>query len=131
MIPAQGDRCSYRYEIGVHRFVLHKANAAAVDEFLHHLQHVLNDTPSHEVILLLVDLRPEGIPPIGYVFPALKRLFRQQSRPRHFKVAYLYQRGTLIHLLPTFLDLILQRVERRFFLDREEIEAEAIRWLLE
>ena len=129
MIPSQSSACTYRYDLGIHHFTLHRANAEAVDEFMTHLQRILNERPADEVIRLLVDLRPEGIPPIGYVFPALKRFFRRQSRRRRFKSAYLYRRGTLIHLLPTFLDLLLQRVDRRFFLDREE--AEAIRWLLE
>jgi hypothetical protein len=89
----------------------------------------LNETPAQEVIRVLIDLRPDGIPPIGYAFPALKRFFRQQSRTRRFKSAYLYRRGTLIHLLPTFLDLVLQQTKRRFFLDGQEAEAE--QWLLQ
>jgi hypothetical protein len=129
MTPAQGSGCSYNFDVDVHCFVFHKANAAAVGDFLHHLQRILNETPRQDVIRLLIDLRPEGLPPIGYAYPSLKRLFSLQSRQHRFKSAYLYRRGTLVHILPTFLDLILQRVIRRFFLDGEE--AEAVRWLRE
>lgn len=130
MLPAQGTGCTYHYDAGIHRFVFHRANAAAVDEFLRYLAQILNETSKHEVIRLLIDLRSEGIPPIGYAYPALKRLFSLQSRQRRFKSAYLYKRGTLVHVLPTFLDIVLQKVIRRFFIDGAESEAEAVLWLL-
>jgi hypothetical protein len=128
MLRSQGSNCAYEYDGSVHRFTVVKAVPAAVDEFLVYLQHILDNTPPSERIRILMDLRPQGLPPIGRMLMQLKTFFRLQSRPRAFKAAYLYRRGTLLHVLPTLLNMLHQRATRRFFMDGEE--AEAVAWLM-
>jgi hypothetical protein len=127
-MQSQGSGFEYHFENGIHHFTVAKAQPAAVDDFLRQFQMIFDETPPQDVILLLTDLRPDGIPPILYTVSALKEFFARQSQPRHFKSAFLYRRGTLVHLLPTFFNMTRQRATRRFFLDDED--AEAVRWLL-
>jgi hypothetical protein len=126
---SQDSGCLYEYDNSIHRFTIIKARPAAVDEFLSHLQRILRETPPDEPVRILMDLRPEGLPPMAQMLMQLKQFFGRQSRPRTFKAAYLYRRGTLIHILPTLLNMIRQRATRRFFMEHEE--AEAVAWLME
>jgi hypothetical protein len=129
MIRSQDSGCRYEFDGAIHRFTIVKATLTAVDEFLIHLQHILTETAPDEPVRILMDLRPDGLPPIAPMLMRFKTFFGQQSRPRTFKSAYLYRRGTLIHILPTLLNMIRQRATRRFFMDGQEDEA--INWLME
>lgn len=129
MMRSHDSGCLYEFDGKIHRFTIVNATLTAVDEFLIHLRRILTETPPDEPVRILMDLRPDGLPPIAPMLMRLKTFFGQQSRPRTFKSAYLYRRGTLIHILPTLLNMIRQRATRRFFMDGREDEA--IRWLME
>lgn len=129
MRQPQESECLYEFDGRIHRFTIVRARLSAVDEFLVHLQHILDETPPDDPIRILMDLRPDGLPPLAQMLMRLKDFFARQSRPRTFKSAYLYRRGTLLHILPTLLNMIRQRATRRFFVDGQEDEA--VSWLME
>lgn len=125
-IQHESERFTYirHADCDVHEFVFHQANRLAVDEFLVVLDPILSQAPNDRPLRVLVDLRPDGLPPINYVFPRLKAFF-QKRYVFGFRVVYLYDSSTLLSMIQSFLNLLRQKTERRFMTDREA----ALAWL--
>lgn len=122
----------YTEQDGVHYFTLLKSNRAAMDEFIE-LAEVVFDRhiESGEMLRVLVDFRPAGLPPLGYAVPKLRAFLadRRANMPP-IRAAYMHNSGAMVSLLRTFMDMMpVRATERRIFNDEEE--AEALAWLLE
>ena len=128
-MAVQSTYCSYGKEAnGVHRLTLHKANRVGLDQLLTYLRDIHDSTPQQETIRLLIDLRPDGIPPINYALPTLKQFFEDLTERSEMRAAYLYDSMALLSVAQTFLNLLrIKQSRRQFFKDEDE----AVAWLLE
>jgi hypothetical protein len=113
----------------IHQFVFIEASREAVDEYLRHLQTVIEQLKDDEPLLMLMDLRPDGIPPLKYALTTSKRFFARYPNLPPTKAAYITNSTTLVGLGLSVLSLIGTETKRRNFSDHEEYQA--IEWLLE
>lgn len=121
--------CSYiRLENGIHKLVFNKANREAVDQLIEHLKRINTITPSGETELIIVDTRPDGLPPLNYVILAMRRFYKETPQPA-LRAAYLYNDSLIISFAKALLSSLSERqATRRFF--QGDSEKEAIEWLL-
>jgi hypothetical protein len=114
----------------IHCFIINKANRQGVDAFLELFSELLARRSADEFLLLLFDLRPDGMPPIADMFTALRRTFGPHAHSRrHMRVAFLYRSGAIVSVLTIFLNALRLDVSRRYFMDGQE--ETAIAWLLD
>lgn len=124
------NHCVYEYlPEGVHKFALVKADRQAMDEFVPLMIDIFDATPLDETILLLIDFRPDGIPPLTYAITKLLAMLKDRE-VSPMRGAYLHQKNAMTSLIVTFLDrLRLQKNVRRLFAG-PDADDEAIAWLL-
>jgi hypothetical protein len=129
METRQGSFCGYRVlHERIHYFSINKANRQGVEAFLTLFSDVLARTNPDELLLLLVDLRPDGMPPFADMFTALRHTFGPHAHSRRYlRVAFMYKSSAIISVMTIFLNALRLDVARRFFKDGQE-EA-AIAWL--
>jgi hypothetical protein len=113
----------------IHQFVFVEASREAVDEYLGHLYTVIEQLKDDEPLLMLMDLRPDGIPPLKYALTTSKKFFVQYPNLPPTKAAYITNSATLVGLGLSVLSLIGTETKRRTFSADEEYLA--IEWLLE
>lgn len=113
---------------GIHRFTFNEATKATADQFTDSLDGILKATPSDERLLIMIDIREKGLPPINYTFTKLRQTLSANAPLPKMYSAYLYRQSVIITLVTTFLDILRSGATRRFFADGQENEA--IDWLL-
>ena len=107
----------------------------AADDLLDYLDcHIaaLEPYQAQVPLLLLIELSPLGVPPLGYLSRCYQALLKLHSTKQfHARIAYLYSSSVVISLVASFFAVIrnAKYVERRFFLGHERAQAEI--WLLE
>jgi len=128
----QNAHCTYELIDGtIHHFTLVKADQQAMDEFLPHMAQIFDDTPSDGLIYLLVDFRPDGIPPLRYAVNGMREMIKaRDGEPAEIRAAYLHEPNLLVSLVTTFLDRLRLKSKRKLF-SGEHAEAEALAWLKE
>jgi hypothetical protein len=95
----------------------------AVDQLIEHLKHMNSITPAGEKQLVLIDVRPDGIPPLNYTIQALRKVYKESSQPE-LRSAYLYYDSILISVAKTLINSLSGRkATRRFFHGDKESEA--------
>ncbi len=118
-----------RHEVlegNVHVFIIEKASAQAVNEFLNGVIDLYDVLPPGEPARVLVDLRPDGLPPVNAAMRAGRRFARERDNQPEARFAYLHDSNPLISMAQTFLDILrIKTVKRRFFENYDE----AIGWL--
>ena len=126
-------RCVHRHYLNndVHAFIFHYADEETVDEFIQQFREVLHQQPRDETLLMLVDLRPMGIPPFAYTLNAVARLFKEPQianpEPPKIRAAYIYDQSRFIEVMKRFFGLLKLNNQRRFFKGQQ---VEALAWLL-
>jgi hypothetical protein len=124
--PIADLKCEYRLvENRIHQFIMHKATREGMDEFVKWFAVAVDAHPKDQTLLILMDLRPEGIPPLGYALPLLRRFFDEHRHPILIRAAYLYRSSAIIGVVQAFLNTLHLKTSRRFF----ESEVEALNWL--
>lgn len=122
------EHCQYRYYLNnrIHKFTFVHADEQAVDEFFVHLERAMAEHAGDEPMLMLTDLRPDGIPPFNYTLQTARRFFQSHPDRPALRAAYVYERSALITIIRRFFGLLRLNSERRFF---EGDELEAIEWV--
>ncbi len=117
----------------VHKLVLQEDTTEAVDEAIAHMDAILNTHDVSKPLLLLIDVRQSGVPPLQYFFRSVRTLYSAREQLPPIRAAYLYQDNVLLVLIQAFFDalrLTLGMTASRRFL-QNATEFEAIEWLLE
>lgn len=110
----------------IHVFVIEKASAQAVNEFLEGVVNVYETLDVTDKARILVDLRPDGLPPVNAAMRAGRRFVREQENQPEARFAYLHDSHPLISMAQTFLDILrIKTVKRRFFENYDD----AVAWL--
>lgn len=126
-----GEMPHCRYELienGIHRFTIEQASLQSVNEFLDHVGTIYENTPPGQVNRLLVDLRPDGLPPINNTVRVGRRFNKENPNQPPSRVAYVYSDSALMSLAQTFLEILrFRNVTRKFF---RNDESAAIAWLM-
>lgn len=119
---------TYRYYLNnqVHKFIFLKSDEQAIDEFFIALEQAMNDHVGDQPMLMMVDIRPDGIPPFNYTLFAARRFFAEHADRPEFRAAYVYNRSAFLSIIRRFFSLLRLKSDRRFF---EGDEIEAMEWL--
>ncbi|QPC82138.1 STAS/SEC14 domain-containing protein [Phototrophicus methaneseepsis] len=122
--------CVYQHYLNndVHKFIFQQPDEQAVDEFIADFERIMREHQGPGPILLLVDVRPQGIPPFQYTLKQVRSAFARVEIAPAFKAAYLYEKSMLLTILRRFFNLLGQDNDRRFF--ESTPEPEALQWLL-
>ena len=128
MVSVQA-KCVHRHYLNnnVHAFIFHYTDEEAVDEFIEQFRKVLQAQPYDEVLLMMVDLRPMGLPPFAYTLKAVRQLFAEFEQRHAIRAAYIYDQSRLIEVMRHFFGLLNLNNQRRFFRGQQ---VEALAWLL-
>lgn len=117
----------------VHKLVLQEDTTAAVDAAIAHMDDILNAHDVSTPLLLLIDVRESGVPPLQYFFRAVRKLYSARENLPPIRAAYLYQDNVLLVLIQAFFDALRltlgMEASRRFL--QNSTEFEAIDWLLQ
>jgi hypothetical protein len=117
----------------VHKLVLQEDTTEAVDAAIAHMEAILDSHDVSETLLLLIDVRESGVPPLQYFFRSVRKLYSARDQLPPIRAAYLYQDNVLLVLIQAFFDalrLTLGMTASRRFL-QNATEFEAVEWLLE
>lgn len=112
----------------IHKLTLNKATRNGVDEMIEQFTQIIRSSNPHGKLLVLVDLRPDGLPSVSYSYPKLRSIFAQRATIPRIYAAYLHTSAVMLPLMQTFLDILRANSSRRFF--EGQREEEAIEWLL-
>lgn len=117
----------------VHKLVLQEDTTEAVDEAIAHMDAILNTHDVSKPLLLLIDVRQSGVPPLQYFFRSVRKLYSAREQLPPIRAAYLYQDNVLLVLIQAFFDALRltlgMTASRRFLQNASEFDA--IEWLLE
>jgi len=128
----QVPHCTYELTHNtIHRFTLVHADQQAMDEFVLKMAQIIDDTPEHEQLNLLIDFRPDGIPPLRYAVTTVRDMLKERKAVQ-IRVAYLHEPNPVMSLVTTFLDRL--RIQTRIQTQRRlfsggDAEAEALEWI--
>jgi hypothetical protein len=121
--------CVYDQIAGsIHRFTIAIADRQAMDEFIPVMADIFDTTPPDETVLLLIDFRPDGIPPLRYAVQSLREMIKDRETP-YIRAAYLHEANVITSLITTFLDRLRLKSRRKLFTGAD-VEDEALSWLL-
>lgn len=125
--------CVYQHSLNtkIHKFTFAHTDNRAVDEYMVHLRQIIKDyhaSGSDEPLLLLTDLRPDGLPPFSYALQEARKVFRELPAPP-MRAAYIYNKSRFLTIILNFFRLLGLGSTREFFEGDKEIEA--IDWLLQ
>jgi|GEM_PF-1484408 len=123
--------CVYQHYLNsnIHKFVFLKADERGVDEFAVMFERMMREHESAEPILMLVDLRPDGIPPFNYTLKTIRGVFARFENPPVFRAGYLYEKSMFLAIMKRFFGLLGLSNQRRFF--NAVPETAVLEWLLE
>lgn len=117
----------------VHKLVLQQDTSEAVDAAIAHMDDILNSHDVNETLLLLIDVRESGVPPLQYFFRSVRKLYSSREQLPSIRAAYLYQDNVLLVLIQAFFDALRltlgMNASRRFLQNATEFEA--VEWLLQ
>jgi hypothetical protein len=90
-----------------------------------------NEHPQGETMLLLTDLRPDGIPPFNYALSMARRFFANRETP-NMRAVYIYDKNPFLTIIRTFFGMLPLKTQRRFMQGGPDsnVEHEATAWLL-
>jgi len=129
-ISTETQLCRYtRLDSGVHCFVFENSSRVSFDQFMDKLSTVTESSSPDKPLLVLLDWRLSGLPPLRYAFQKSQAYMKRFPNYSGGKTAYLYRMGTLITLAQSFVNLLHAKASGRFF--AEDQQEAAIRWLLE
>jgi hypothetical protein len=114
---------------GIHKLTLLKSNRAGVDALIVELGKAYDSHPAGETIRIIIDLRPDGMPPMAYAVPKVQGFFKSRVDLPKIRSAYLVRQSVMVSIMMTFLSTLRLSADRRVF-DGDKDE-EAIAWLLE
>lgn len=114
---------------GIHKFVFSASSRQAVDDFVVKMDELLQTASTDDCMAFIIDLRPDGLPPITYTLGRFRVLFAKHPVQPQMFGAYLYQDNMLITLLSTFMDSLRLRSKRKLF--NGDAEEEATQWLID
>jgi hypothetical protein len=122
--------CVYYHYLNnnVHKFVFEEPDEQAIDEFIVDFERIMQAHVGPDPILLMIDVRPKGIPPFQYTLKQVKAAFARVDDPPPFRAAYLYEKSMLLTIIRRFFNLLGIKNDRRFF--EATPEPEALQWLL-
>ena len=122
--------CVHRHYLNndVHKFILKRADAQGVDECLATLRTILQEAGPDDVIRIMLDLRPDGVPPINYTFGAIRKFYNSLDALPPMRIAYVYENSTLLTMARHFFQTLGQTATRNFFEGDREVQA--LEWLL-
>lgn len=120
-------RYEYTEQTGVHKFTILHGTMRAVDEVFEQLARIYDEHPKEAWLLFLFDLRPDGTPPFNHTLATAMRFFGQRQQMPRTRVAYIYEKSTLITILRAFFRVVRLSSQRRFF--QGDVEEQAIAWL--
>lgn len=112
----------------VHKLVLQSKTTQAVDDALQHMKQILDDQAYEDRLLLLIDTRQSGVPPVSYFLSAIRQFYGGRDDLPPVRAAYLYDDNVVLSVIQAFLDRIPMDASRRFMRGKSEIDA--IEWLL-
>jgi len=112
----------------INLFEFQDSSKQSVDEFVDGLQVLYQGRSPNEVIRILIDFRPDGWPPMKYLFAKLRTLHSHNPLTPHHKFAFLYCESFLLAVAQSFFDVIHRDSKAEFF--SEGCEYEAWDWLL-
>ncbi len=123
--------CTYEIlENDIHKFALVKADRKAMQEFIAYANDLFANHPRDQMLYMLIDFRPAGVPPLAYAVRSLRSdLLSKHDEIPTIRAAYLHNRSTLASLISTFLETLRIGTTRKLF--EGDHEDEAIAWLLE
>jgi hypothetical protein len=125
------ERVEYKQVPGnIHCFRLNKSDRSAADQFVEKFTAIYDEAIKPGYMLVLIDLRPEGLPPISYTLNKLRLMFKDLDRSPALYGAYLYEQSMVMGLLSTFLDT-LRGVNSKRKLFKGDAEEAALAWLRE
>jgi hypothetical protein len=117
----------------IHKLVLQEDTTDAVDAAIAHMDDILNTHDANRPLLLLIDVRQSGVPPLQYFFRSVRKLYSGRENLPAIRAAYLYQDNVLLVLIQAFFDALRltlgMEASRRFMQDAKEFEA--VEWLLQ
>lgn len=113
---------------GIHRFIFHENDRHIADAFVTTLEELLREVPEGDCLLLIVDVREKGLPPVSYIYSQLRAMFLRLPHTPQMYSAYLYSASIIITLVSAFMDTLRTGAQRRLFKGGEEDEAVA--WLI-
>ncbi len=123
---------NYRTETGVHEFVFHQANRAAVDDWLDYMNQIYDGKTQQDKIYFLLDLRQSGSLPMTY--SSSKGLQWMKALKVHPKVRLAMINKPEETILTALFDRLLQTMRlghlksANFYGDADD---KALEWLLE
>ena len=112
----------------INLFEFQNASKRGVDEFIDGLQILYQDRSPNDQLLILIDLRPDGWPPMNYLFKELRTLHSHNPLAPHQKFAFLYSESFLMTVAQSFFDVIHRDSKAEFF--SKGCEHEAMDWLI-
>jgi hypothetical protein len=94
MSEVKGELATYTHlDNGVHRIVYNISSNATTDEYLEHIERLIETCSPEATLLLLADVRPNGAPSITYAFRAAKKMFARHQNVPQMRGAYLLRSG--------------------------------------
>lgn len=128
--------CQYaRLSNGIEHVILLDNSRQAADgllDFFDRYLTTLNPDPTTPPLIVLVELRQSGMPPLAYLSRCYQDLLKLHApKQLRARIAYVYVGGFVMPIVTSIFRLIRNatQVERRFFALKDRAEAEA--WLLE
>lgn len=112
----------------IHKLTLHRSSRQAVEETLANFDSITAAADPQETLLILVDMRPAGLPPVNYSIATIKSFFSSKEKLPPIRAAYIHNNSSLVTLVQTVMGSLRLDVSRRTF---NNDEAGAIAWLLE
>ena len=125
------NHCVHRHYLNnnVHKFIFEKADEQAVDEFCQVFEQLMRDHEGTDPILMMVDLRPDGIPPFQYLLRAIRDIYSRVDNPPEFRSAYMYNRSMFLAIMRRFFSMLNLNNQRQFF--ENPNEPDVLKWVLE
>ncbi len=112
-----------------HEFVFKQATRENVDAFCRQYEQVVAAHDNRKPLCLIIDARPEGPPPLNYLFAQIREIYGRHGRPRTIYSVYLYDDQKLVALVKMFLELMRLNATRLFL--PGGTRAQALEWLHE
>ncbi len=106
----------YVRENGIYTVVVNKSNRQAVQEAIAQYIEWHQAHPPDKRFLILIDLRPDGFPPLTHSFEQLRKMIRQYPPPPNMCSVYLLEENSpLLSVAQSLYDLLRMSTSRRFF----------------
>jgi hypothetical protein len=123
--------CSYHVlSTGVHEFSFQESSRAAINEWIDHLVHLLETSPSDDALSLIVDTRQSGTLPMGYLIGKLRDVYRKYNQSPSLRLAFLSKNSALMMFAQMLAEIAASNEEKIIQYHQSPTEDEAVAWLL-